>query len=128
MTHKMWYLQLPPKMRSSWKISGLVIVELGHYCKSSKGLFNVEEIKENIMFGSGKSMMATKIGRLKFRDIQLDGSALDITLHEVKFVPELWVDLFIIYKSLKNGYHLGNQGLSICLSKGSFSITFDSVM
>jgi hypothetical protein len=28
MTHKMWYLQLPPKMRGSQKISGFVILEL----------------------------------------------------------------------------------------------------
>jgi hypothetical protein len=49
----------------------------------------VEEINESITVGNGKIMMATKVGSLKCRDIQLDGSRLDITLHEVKFVLEL---------------------------------------
>jgi hypothetical protein len=31
-------------------------------------------------------------------------------------------------KALKNSYDLRNKGLSICLSKGSFSINFDRVM
>jgi hypothetical protein len=31
-------------------------------------------------------------------------------------------------KALKNGYHLSNQGLSVCLSKGSVLVTFDRVM
>jgi hypothetical protein len=73
-------------------------------------------------------MMATKVGSLKFGVIQTNGSRLDITLHEVKFIPELWVNLFSINKALKHGYLLINQGLSICLSKGSVSVTFDRVM
>jgi hypothetical protein len=63
-----------------------------NYCNSSEGLFNVEEIKEIIMVGNGKSVTATKVGSLKCRVIQLDGSGLDITLHEVKFFPKLWFD------------------------------------
>jgi hypothetical protein len=59
----------------------------GNSCNSSKGMFNVEEIKVSITVGNDKSMMATKVGRMKLQVIQLDCSGLDITLHEVKFVP-----------------------------------------
>jgi hypothetical protein len=51
-------------------------------------------------------MMATKVESLKCQVIQLDGHGLDITLHEVKFVPKLWVNLFSINKALKNDYHV----------------------
>jgi hypothetical protein len=61
----------------------------GHYCNSTKGLFNIEEINESITVCNGKSMMATKVGSLKCRIIQVDGSGLEITLPEVKYVPEL---------------------------------------
>jgi hypothetical protein len=100
----------------------------GYYCNSSKGLINVEDIKESITVGNRNSMMATKVGNLKCRVIQLDGSGFDITLHEVKFVPKLWINLCIMNKGLKNGYHHSNQGLSIYLSTGSVSVTFDGVM
>ena len=100
----------------------------GHYCNSTKGLFNIEEINESITVGNGKSMTATKVGSLKCRIIQVDGSGLEITLNEVKYVPELWVNLFSINKALKKGYKLSNKGLSICLSKGAVSVTFDRVL
>jgi hypothetical protein len=91
-------------------------------------MFNAEGIKESITLGNGKSMMATLVGSLKRLVIQLDGSGLDITLHEVNFVPKLWVDLFSINKDLKNGYLLRNQCLLNLLSKGSVSVTFHRVM
>jgi len=40
----------------------------------------------------------------------------------------LWVNLFSINKALKKGYKLSNKGLSICLSKGDVSVTFDRVL
>jgi hypothetical protein len=73
-------------------------------------------------------MMATKVGSLKCRIIHLYGSRINITLHEVKFFPEIWVDSFILNKSLKNVYLLINQGHSISLSKGSVLVTLDRVM
>jgi hypothetical protein len=100
----------------------------GHYCNSTKGLFNIEEINESITVGTGKSMMANKVGSLKCRMIQVDGSGLEIALNEVKYVPELWVNLCSINKALKKGYKLRNKGLSICLSKGDVSVTFDRVL
>jgi hypothetical protein len=62
--------------------------------------------------GNGKSMTATKVGSLKCFIIQVDGSGLEITLHEVKYVPELRVNLFSINKAFKKGYKLSNKGLS----------------
>jgi hypothetical protein len=43
----------------------------GHYCNSSKGLFNVEEIKKSITVSQGKSTMATKVKSLKCRLFKL---------------------------------------------------------
>jgi hypothetical protein len=52
-------------------------------------MFNIEEITEIITDSNGKSMMATKVGSLKCRVIQVDGSGLDINLHDFKFVIKL---------------------------------------
>jgi hypothetical protein len=48
-----------------------------------------------------------------------------VRLKEVKYVPELWANLFSISKALKNGFNLSDKGLMINLKKGSVSITFD---
>jgi hypothetical protein len=55
-------------------------------------------------------MKAIKVGSLKCHVIQLNGFILDVTLEEVKYVPELWVNLFSISKALKNGFDLSNKG------------------
>ena len=72
-------------------------------------------------------MMATKVGSLKCRTIQLDRSGIDITLHEVKYVPDLWTNLFSVHQALKKGHKISNQDVIISLSKGSSSITFDRI-
>jgi hypothetical protein len=100
----------------------------GHYCKSDKGLFDIKDINEKMTVGNGESMKAIKVGSLKCHVIQLNDSSVNVTLKEVKFVPELWVNLFSISKALKNGFDLSNKGLMISLKKGSVFITFDRVI
>ena len=51
-----------------------------------------------------------------------------IVLQEVKFVPELWVNLFSMNKALKNGFKIGNDDIIIHLSKGSTTLSFDRVL
>jgi hypothetical protein len=51
-----------------------------------------------------------------------------VALKEVKFIPEMWVNLFSISKALKNGFNLRNKGLMISLKKRSVSFTFDRVI
>jgi hypothetical protein len=49
-------------------------------------------------------------------------------LQEFKFVPELWVNLFIIIKVLKNGFKTENEDIITHLSKGSTTLSFDRVL
>jgi hypothetical protein len=73
-------------------------------------------------------MKAIKVGSFKRHVIQLNGSSVNVTLREIKYVPEFWVNLFSISKALKNGFNLSNKGLMISLKKGSVSVTFDRVI
>jgi hypothetical protein len=68
-------------------------------------------------------MKATKVGSLKCHVTQLNGSSVNVTLKEFKYVLELWVNSFGISKVLKNGFNLSNKGLMINMKKGSVSIT-----
>ena len=67
-------------------------------------------------------MTAAKIGSLKCKVMQADASSLDVTLHEVKYVPELWVNLFSINKTLKRRFNLSNKGVSIFYQKVQFRL------
>jgi hypothetical protein len=80
-----------------------------HYCSLDRGMIDVKNINEDICFGNGDFLNATKIGSLKCRVIQIDGSTLNIILHDVKFVPNLWVNLFSITQALKKGHMISND-------------------
>jgi hypothetical protein len=73
-------------------------------------------------------MIAKKVGKLRCGILQKNGEKLIVTLENVKFVLELWIDLFIIGKALKNDFNLRNDGKIIKLSKGNVTFTFDKVV
>ena len=82
-------------------------------------------ISEEITVGNGNVMMAKKIGKLRCEILQKNGEKLVITLQDVKYVPDLWINLFSIGKALKNGFNLGNDGEKLKLMKGNVTILFD---
>jgi Zinc knuckle len=50
----------------------------GHYCNFKEGLMIVKEMCDKITVGNGKTMTASKVGDLKCKVIQFDGSSLDV--------------------------------------------------
>jgi hypothetical protein len=109
-------------------IIGFVTVERADITASQIKLFDVKDIIEKITLGNGEIMKAIEVGSLMCHVIQFNGSSVDVTFKEVKYAPELWVNLFGIIKSLKCGFNLSNKGLMISLKKGFVSVTFDRVI
>jgi hypothetical protein len=93
-----------------------------------EGLIDVMDIDEAITIGNGESMRATKVGNLKCEVVQVGGKKFPMTLHDVKFVPDLCVNLFSLNRALQNGFKLSNENVSICLSKGSVTLVFDQII
>jgi hypothetical protein len=54
-----------------------------HYYKSDQGLFDVRDVSERITVGSGKTMKATKIGRLRCNVEQVNEKIFQVLLQEV---------------------------------------------
>ena len=48
-------------------------------------------ISGEIRIGNGKTMRATEVGKLRCKVLQKDREPFEVTLTEVKYVPELWV-------------------------------------
>ena len=75
-----------------------------HITNSDEGMFNVKKVNDSVKIGSGKSLRCTKIGSKRMRMDFKDGTSQIVTLHRVKYVPELWVNLFSIGKAIENGF------------------------
>ena len=98
-----------------------------HMGNSDDGMTDVEEVKQTIMIGNGKTLMATKIGTLHRVVYQDDGSYITVQLKDYKYVPDLHVNLFSITKSLDQGWKLSNDGVIMKLKKGPVCLKFDKV-
>jgi hypothetical protein len=93
-----------------------------------EGLRNVKGINEQITIGNGYTMVAAKLGDLKYEVTQVNGSKFEATLKEEKYVSKLWVNLFSIKKEVKYRFNLSNDGVSIRLAKGLVSLCFDFII
>jgi hypothetical protein len=93
-----------------------------------EGLMNVKEIDESIKIGNGDSMKAIKIGNLKCEVTQIYGEKFTVTLNDVKYVPDLCVDLFSLNKVLKKGFKINNHGVVVSLNYKHVKLTFYRVI
>ncbi len=99
-----------------------------HLCNDDTYLFNVRVIHSPIKIGNGKTMIAKKMGDMKVFKVQQNGDSEPFILRNVKYVPELWVNLLSIPAGLKGGFDIGNVGLKIFMEKNGFRITFDKII
>jgi hypothetical protein len=61
-------------------------------------MFDVQVISSPVKIGNGKALTATKTGQMRRTIIQKNGDTADISLTEVKYIEDLWVNLFSIGK------------------------------
>jgi hypothetical protein len=80
-----------------------------YFYNNNLGFVDVKGIYERIMVGNGTTMEVTKIGSQKCNIEQVYENTFQFLLQEVNFVPELWMNLLRVKKSLKNGFEIGNE-------------------
>jgi len=106
------------------------IADSGASCRmtnSDEDMNDAKMIDEFVKIGNGKEMRATKMGYVTRMVKQLDGTSKKVTL-KVKFVHDLWINLFSLTKPLENGSKLGNDVIYITISKGDTTIKFDKIL
>jgi hypothetical protein len=59
---------------------------------------------------------------------QINGEKFTVMLNDVKYVPSLCVNLFILNKGLKKGFKVSNDGVVVSLNYEHVKLTFDRVI
>jgi hypothetical protein len=98
-----------------------------HMGNSEEGMFDITLIDEPITLGNGKSLRATKVGKLRRTVHQVNGDTLDIVLEGYKCVPGLHMNLFAVVKTLQTGWDISNKGIHIRLQQKGACIEFDRI-
>ena len=97
-----------------------------HLTGSLEGMVDCLKIHENVTIGNGQAVKATMIGTKKGRVKMPDGSYKSIALYGCKYVPDLApFNVFSITRALSGGCKLGNNGETITITKGNFTLSFD---
>ena len=72
-----------------------------HMRNSTDGMFELVDHIQAITVGNSETMYSSYMGKFKGTIIQQDGTNIDIVLHDVLYVPDLWVNLISVTKALK---------------------------
>ena len=94
---------------------------------SVDGMFDIKEESFPVTIGDSKSLYATKTRKWKGYTDQNDKISNLIILNFVAYVPDVFVNLFLLTQALKSGSHLGNEGLIITITKQQMVIKFDKI-
>ena len=68
-------------------------------------MFNQKKIDSGIVFGNGQRLKAECIGDKRGLVVQKDGSKAPILMRNVKYVPQLYCNLFSITAALRSEEH-----------------------
>ena len=72
-----------------------------HMRNSTEGMYDLIDHTQAITVGNSETMYSSYIGKFQGTIIQQDGTNIDIVLHDVLYVPDLWVNLISVTKALK---------------------------
>ena len=98
-----------------------------HMTCSDQGMYDCVDIDDPIRVGDGKVIKATKMGSKKVWVKQKNGKDFHLTIHNCKYVPDLWVNLLSITSTLASGWQISNKGLIMKISKNKDSLEFDQI-
>jgi hypothetical protein len=97
-----------------------------HFINTDFGMYNWKNIREEIGVGNGAIAIASKEGSVKLKVFPKNGKQYIVTLHGVKFIPNLQTNLFSITTALTRGWKLSNRGVHIVLKNKDGTIIFDT--
>jgi len=96
-----------------------------HMTNSLDGLFDIQDTNSGVKVGNGAKLVVTKVGKMRGVIKQKNGDTHDILLTKVKYVPDLWCNLFSITAAMTQGFAIESNGLNIVVKKGQFKLIFD---
>jgi len=99
-----------------------------HMTNSMEGMFDIKKEQGSVRIGDGKLMETSMIGSKRMLVVQKDGETKLVTLKNVKYVPELWTNLFSITAAMSHGYKVSGEKSVLHLSKGEFKLSFDWII
>ena len=99
-----------------------------HMGPSDEGMFNVRKVRSEVKLGNGEVLISDKIGDRRVCKMTDRGMEQSIVIKDYKHVPGLKVHLFSLTKAMKNGWCLGNKGMTFTLRKGAICIAFDDTI
>ena len=99
-----------------------------HMTNSLEGMIDLRNIKSYVTFGDSKRLEVTKIGTKQGIVIQKNGTVRNIEIKNVKYVPDMYCNLFSITSAMKQGFTLIGNKNSLTMKKKNYCVNFDRII
>jgi hypothetical protein len=97
-----------------------------HITCSKIGMSDIKPSSQNITVGDGRHLKVKKTGKLRICFEGREQKTTEVLLENVKYVPEMKVNLFSLTVAMEKGASLYSEGTSVVLKKGGKEIYFDT--
>ena len=99
-----------------------------HDTNDAAGLFNCRFLHSYLKISSGKHLYSSTIGKKRALIVQVNGSTLDLILHDCMYFLDVYLSCFSITKVLGEGWKSCNHSIHMVLSKFDHHILFYQVL
>ena len=82
---------------------------MSHMTNSLERMYDITDVSTHVKVGDGKHINMVKSGKICSVIQQQDGSQTEIVLTNVKYVPDLWCNLFSLVTAMKQGCKLSGK-------------------
>jgi len=89
-------------------------------------MFDIKPSSQKITVGDGRHVKVEKTGKMKINFEGRNQESTQVLLENVKFVPEMKVNLFSLTVAMEKGASLYSEGTSMVLKKDEKRIFFDT--
>ena len=81
-------------------------------------MFDTKTSNINVIMGDGRGMKVAKTGNLRVKFAGKNGEIIEVLMRDVKYIPSLTVNLFILNLALQRGAKMYSEGTSVILEEG----------
>ena len=96
-----------------------------HMTNSLEGMTDLRESKSYVTFGDSKRLKVSKIGTKHGVAVQKNGEIKKIAIRNVKYVPDLYCNLFSLTSAMRQGYELIGSKMTLTMKKRNYRVHFD---
>ena len=95
---------------------------------SLESMTDLQDVESYLKFGDSKKLQVQKIGTKQGIVVQKDDTLKRIEIRNVKYIPEMYCNLFSLTAAMTQGFSLEGLRKQLMIRKRNYRVNFDRII